>query len=176
MGRHGETSCSQVVIMKMRACLDIASSSHVEVDERRFGGPYCLYHQGDLIWNVGQLIRDYTAQCPRMLSSSWVDSTDLHYCGMAKDTKRNSLGDVGTFRWLAIGQSERWDGKMKEKWEGKVKGCTKREKGNNGTPRDGVLCTCRKSSTCDSLRLHHRSHSYCRESLKNSALVNTMVN
>jgi hypothetical protein len=32
--------------MKFRVLWDVAQCSHVEVD-RRFGGAYCLHHQGD---------------------------------------------------------------------------------------------------------------------------------
>jgi hypothetical protein len=58
--------------LKMTAFWDIAPRSLVKVD-RFFRSAYCFHHQGDggskHLWNVGELLRDYTAQYSRRLSS-----------------------------------------------------------------------------------------------------------
>jgi hypothetical protein len=63
-----------ILTRKMTTFCDIAPCSPVA--HRRFIGAYNLHHQGDNggsthLWNVSQLLRDYTAHYLRRLSSSY---------------------------------------------------------------------------------------------------------
>jgi hypothetical protein len=64
------------VNIKMTVLWDVAPCSLVEFYQR-FRGDYCLHHQAvmmeevKLLWNVGKLLPDYTAQHPRRQPSSY---------------------------------------------------------------------------------------------------------
>jgi hypothetical protein len=88
--------------MKMTVIWDVVLCSLVDID-RRFGGNYCLQHQGMLFWNVGQYLKDYTVQHPEdshlLISPRDLFASDIshlfHQCYMSSSKESYWWGVVG---------------------------------------------------------------------------------
>jgi hypothetical protein len=84
--------------IKMTVFWDVVPCSLVEIG-CRFGGAYCLHHQGDgphdvgskYLWNVSQFISDQTAQRFRRQSSSFLFYSARERKGKRHEERRKKL-------------------------------------------------------------------------------------